>query len=193
MGAVDIPLIHVSVQWFRSQHPKPVIMNPEGPTAAPEIVQTLLVSLLAFTLLFFSLLLARYVVERLQGRIDAMRVAASYFGSGFLRLQSSPLMRPIRIVLLALFALLAAPAAGPSLASQATPAASTESAAPPAADAAQPGAAGLPRYTPPRTLRAYTHVFVAFAVAWVLLFGYVVFLARKFRRVEEQVEALARS
>jgi CcmD family protein len=106
-------------------------------------------------------------------------------------------MRPIRIVLLALFALLAAPAAGPSLASQATPAVSTESTAPPsaapAADAAQSGSAGLPRYTPPRTLRAYTHVFVAFAVAWVLLFGYVFFLARKFRRVEEQVEALARS
>ena len=77
VGAVDIPLIHMSVQWFRSQHPKPVIMNPEGPTAAPEIVQTLLVSLLAFTLLFFSLLLARYLVERLQGRIDSMRVAAT--------------------------------------------------------------------------------------------------------------------
>jgi heme exporter protein C len=77
VGAVDIPLIHMSVQWFRSQHPKPVIMKPEGPSAAPEIVQTLLVSLLAFTLLFFSLLLARYLVERLQGRIDALRVAAT--------------------------------------------------------------------------------------------------------------------
>ena len=106
-------------------------------------------------------------------------------------------MRPIRIVLLALFALLAAPALGPSVDAQAPAATSTESAAPPsaapAADAAQSGSAALPRYTPPRTLRAYTHVFVAFAVAWVLLFGYVFFLARKFRRVEEQVEALARS
>lgn len=77
VGAVDIPLIHMSVQWFRSQHPKPVIMKPEGPTAAPEIVQTLLVSLLGFTLLFFSLLMARYLVERLQGRVDAIRVAAT--------------------------------------------------------------------------------------------------------------------
>jgi len=77
VGALDIPLIHMSVQWFRSQHPKPVIMNPEGPTAAPEIVQTLLVSLLAFTLLFFSLLLARYLVARLQERVDAIRVAAT--------------------------------------------------------------------------------------------------------------------
>jgi CcmD family protein len=105
-------------------------------------------------------------------------------------------MRPIRIALLALFALLAAPALGPSVDAQAPAATSTESAASPAvpvADAAQSGSAALPRYTPPRTLRAYTHVFVAFAVAWVLLFGYVFFLARKFRRVEEQVEALARS
>lgn len=77
VGAVDIPLIHLSVQWFRSQHPKPVILKPEGPSAAPEIVQTLLVSLLAFTLLFFSLLMARYLVMRLQERIDAIRVGAA--------------------------------------------------------------------------------------------------------------------
>ena len=105
-------------------------------------------------------------------------------------------MRPIRIVLLALFALLAAPAAGPSMIAQAPAASSTEAAAStaaPAAGAAQSGSAALPRYTPPRTLRAYAHVFVAFSVAWVLLFGYVVFIARKFRRVEEQVNALARS
>lgn len=76
VGAVDIPLIHMSVQWFRSQHPQPVIMKPEGPSAAPEIVQTLLVSLLAFTLLFFSLLLARYLVARLQERLDAIRLGA---------------------------------------------------------------------------------------------------------------------
>jgi CcmD family protein len=105
-------------------------------------------------------------------------------------------MRLIRIVLLALFALLAAPALGPSADAQAPAATSAEAAptaAPPAADAAQPGSTTLPRYTPPRTLRAYAHVFVAFAIAWLLLFGYVVFIARKFRRVEEQIDALARS
>jgi heme exporter protein C len=76
VGAVDIPLIHVSVNWFRSQHPQPVILRPEGPSAAPEIVQTLLVSLLGFTLLFFSLLMVRYVVERLSARVEALRVRA---------------------------------------------------------------------------------------------------------------------
>lgn len=76
VGAVDIPLIHVSVNWFRSQHPQPVILRPEGPSAAPEIVHTLLVSLLAFTLLFFALLLFRYGLEVLRAREEALRVRA---------------------------------------------------------------------------------------------------------------------
>jgi heme exporter protein C len=77
LGAADIPLIHMSVQWFRSQHPKPVVLKPEGPTAAPEMIQTLLVSMLAFTLLFFSLLLARMVVEKLTRRLEAAKIAAT--------------------------------------------------------------------------------------------------------------------
>jgi CcmD family protein len=107
-------------------------------------------------------------------------------------------MRPIRIVLLAL-SLLAAPAAfaqAPAGETATEAAAQTSSGAPVTATPAQaaaPASSGLPRYTPPRTLRAYAHVFIAFAVAWVLLFGYVVFLARKFRHVEQQVDALARS
>lgn len=113
-------------------------------------------------------------------------------------------MRPIRIVLPALVVLLAAV---PALHAQApageaaTEAAAVSSsgapaypeAAAPAADAAVQTSAPLPRSTPPRTLRAYTHVFAAFAIAWVLLFGYLVFVSQKFRRVEEQVNALARS
>lgn len=76
VGAIDIPLIHMSVQWFRSQHPQPVILRPEGPTADPEIVQTLLVSLLAFTLTFFALLLYRYGLDRMQARAEALRYRA---------------------------------------------------------------------------------------------------------------------
>lgn len=111
-------------------------------------------------------------------------------------------MRRIRIVLLALLALAAVPlhaqAPAGETATEASAAASagapvSADAPAPVADAPSSAGSALPRYTPPRTLRAYAHVFIAFAVAWVLLFGYVVFLARKFRRVEEQVEALARS
>jgi heme exporter protein C len=71
VGAADIPLIHMSAYWFRSLHPEPVFLRPDGPTADPRIVITLLVSLLAYTMLFAGLWWFRYVaeiVERSRGR-----------------------------------------------------------------------------------------------------------------------------
>ncbi|MBW3654685.1 MAG: CcmD family protein [Gemmatimonadetes bacterium] len=95
-------------------------------------------------------------------------------------------MRHIRIVLIALLALLAAPSA--TRAQVDTGAATTTYQPAPAG-----AAAALPaRETPPRSLRAYWHVFIAFAIAWVLLFGYVVLIARRSRRLEEQLDGLAR-
>ncbi len=63
VGVLDIPLIHMSVYWFRSIHPQPVVLKPEGPTADPRMVITLLASLGAYTLVFFGLFLLRYAVE----------------------------------------------------------------------------------------------------------------------------------
>ena len=56
---------------------------------------------------------------------------------------------------------------------------------------AQDTSTGLPGVaSQPRTLRAYTHVFVAFGVAWVLLFGYTVYVGRKFGQLEEELKRL---
>ena len=68
VGALDIPLIHMSVYWFRSLHPEPVVMRPDGPTADIEMLVTLLVGLLAYTMVFFGLFYLRYVVERMERR-----------------------------------------------------------------------------------------------------------------------------
>lgn len=73
IGAVDLPLIHMSVYWFRTQHPKPVIMNPEGPTADFEIGMTVMASVLAFTIFFFGVLLYRYGFERLRRQAEMLR------------------------------------------------------------------------------------------------------------------------
>ena len=55
----------------------------------------------------------------------------------------------------------------------------------------QPTSSGLPPFAPPpRTLRAYWHVFAAFAVAWGLLFGYAILLARRSGALEEQLKRL---
>jgi heme exporter protein C len=63
VGALDLPLIHMSVYWFRSLHPQPVVLRPDGPTADPRMLVTLFVSLAAFTLVFAGLFWLRYSVE----------------------------------------------------------------------------------------------------------------------------------
>jgi len=73
VGALDIPLIHMSVYWFRSLHPEPVVLRPEGPTADARIVATLLVSVAAYTLVYLGLWWVRYVAET----ADRRRLALS--------------------------------------------------------------------------------------------------------------------
>jgi heme exporter protein C len=70
VGALDIPLIHLSVIWFRSLHPTPVVMKPEGPTLAPAMLGTLGVGLLSFTLLFLGVFLQRYFVTAAEHVVD---------------------------------------------------------------------------------------------------------------------------
>jgi heme exporter protein C len=63
VGALDIPLIHMSVYWFRSLHPEPVYLRPEGPQADPAFSLTLLIAALSYTALFLGLLSIRYAIE----------------------------------------------------------------------------------------------------------------------------------
>ena len=65
IGVLDIPLIHVSVTWLRSLHPEAVVLNPGGfaMDLDPQMLATFGVGLLAYTLVFSSLFLARYAIE----------------------------------------------------------------------------------------------------------------------------------
>ncbi len=70
VGAIDIPFIHLSVIWFRSLHPQPVIAKPEGPTLPSDMLTTFSVGMAAFTVLFFGLFLFRYALESLQTEVE---------------------------------------------------------------------------------------------------------------------------
>jgi heme exporter protein C len=79
IGALDIPFIHVSVLWFRSLHPQPVVMRPQdGPALPGDMLTLLLTSLAVFTVLFAGLFVLRYALEGLRREIDvrARRAAA---------------------------------------------------------------------------------------------------------------------
>jgi heme exporter protein C len=70
VGALDIPFIHVSVLWFRSLHPEPVVANVDGPALPGDMLTTLLTSVAVFTVLFLGLYLLRYSLESLRAEVD---------------------------------------------------------------------------------------------------------------------------
>ncbi|CAN5687235.1 hypothetical protein BH23GEM6_BH23GEM6_05210 [soil metagenome] len=42
-----------------------------------------------------------------------------------------------------------------------------------------------------RTMRGYWHLFIAFALTWLVLFGYVISLGKRFSRLEAELDRLA--
>jgi heme exporter protein C len=67
VAALDVPLVHFSVYWWRTLHQPPSVLKP-GPVAMPPAILTaLLVNLVAFTILYV------YFVAK---RVDLLRRAA---------------------------------------------------------------------------------------------------------------------
>lgn len=60
LGALLIPFIHLSVYLFRTLHPMPIVLKPSAPSLPGEMLETLLIAFVSFTLLYFALLRARY-------------------------------------------------------------------------------------------------------------------------------------
>ena len=66
LGALLIPFIHLSVYLFATMHPMPIVGKPSAPSLPSEMLLTLFLSLISFTLLYFSFVRSRYhyAVER---------------------------------------------------------------------------------------------------------------------------------
>ncbi len=60
LGLLLVPFIHLSVYLFRTLHPQPIVLKPSAPSLPPEMLRTLLVSTLVFTLLYVGLVTMRY-------------------------------------------------------------------------------------------------------------------------------------
>jgi heme exporter protein C len=60
LGMLLVPFIHLSVYLFRTLHPQPVVLKPSAPSLPPEMLRTLGVSMLVFTLLYIGLVTLRY-------------------------------------------------------------------------------------------------------------------------------------
>lgn len=76
IGFVDVPIVYMAVEWWRSVHPSAVVgpLAEEG-SMAPEMRAVLLFSLVTFALLFTSLVLERLALRRLEGDVRGMTQA----------------------------------------------------------------------------------------------------------------------
>lgn len=75
VGVIDVPIIHFSVLWWRSLHPLPTVLRSGGPTLPGSMLLTLMVSMLALTLLFATLLSIRVGLERTRAKLEALEAA----------------------------------------------------------------------------------------------------------------------
>ena len=72
IGFVDVPIVYMSIRWWRTQHPQPVIAGGEGSGLDPAMRITLLVTWGAFLCLFSYLLRQRLWLA--EGRREARKL-----------------------------------------------------------------------------------------------------------------------
>jgi heme exporter protein C len=73
VGFVDVPVVHFSVQWWRTLHPGPVIDARGGPALPPAMLAAWMVTLAAVLLLTGTLVATRYLTERKRELAEARR------------------------------------------------------------------------------------------------------------------------
>jgi heme exporter protein C len=76
VGFVDVPIVHLSVVWWRSLHQAPTVLRLGAPTIAGSMLTALLAAVAAFTLVWAYLLAARLRVGRLEERAATQTLSA---------------------------------------------------------------------------------------------------------------------
>src|SRR5262249_56281324 len=80
VGAVALPIIKFSVDWWNTLHQPASVFRSDGPTIAPELLMPLIVMALAFTGLFLTLHLTAIRNEILRRRIARVTMLAAVEG-----------------------------------------------------------------------------------------------------------------
>jgi heme exporter protein C len=80
IGFLDIPLNHFATLWWRSFHPQPKVITAQGfgNGLDTSMMGTLLISLAAFTLLYFLLMGQRVRQEKMKDEIDRLKKEKLY-------------------------------------------------------------------------------------------------------------------
>ncbi|MDQ3944617.1 MAG: cytochrome C biogenesis protein, partial [Actinomycetota bacterium] len=75
---VDVPIVHFSVEWWRTLHQQATVFNPElNPQIEGSMASALLVGVLAFTLTYLYLLERRYRLAVLEAGLEERALEAA--------------------------------------------------------------------------------------------------------------------
>ncbi|MGH9306861.1 MAG: cytochrome c biogenesis protein CcsA [Acidimicrobiales bacterium] len=71
IAALDVPIVHMSVLWWRTLHQAPTVLGPDlNPTIHGSMAWTLLLGFVSFTLVFGWMLAVRYRIGALEERCE---------------------------------------------------------------------------------------------------------------------------
>ena len=90
-GALDVPLVYLSIWFFRTQHPQPVIGG--GGQMDPKMLHVLLLSWMAFLLFGFLVCWSRFRLELLKREVEQAHAMESLTGAEASSATSLPLSR----------------------------------------------------------------------------------------------------
>jgi len=77
VGFVDVPIVYMSIRWWRTLHPNAVVMGDEGSGLAPPMLTTLMIGLGAFTILYITLMVLRVQTVKLEESVKKLKAQYS--------------------------------------------------------------------------------------------------------------------
>jgi heme exporter protein C len=78
VGAVNVPIIKFSVDWWNTLHQPASVVRLDGPAIHPSMLAPLVVMAAAFTVYYFWVLVVRLRGEIVAGRIRALRIRQAH-------------------------------------------------------------------------------------------------------------------
>jgi len=79
-GFADVPIVYMSIRWFRTQHPSPVMGGGANSGLAPAMLHVFLINLAIFTVLGLVFLGLRYKLQMSQNALESAHAQAALKG-----------------------------------------------------------------------------------------------------------------
>ena len=79
-GFADVPIVYMSIRWFRTQHPAPVMGGGENSGLAPAMLHVFLTNLALFTVLGILFIWLRYRLQTAEEALESAHAQAALKG-----------------------------------------------------------------------------------------------------------------